>query len=410
MYKLFFLLFLAAVCAQVNSECLDTGGVSTAIKEWIEDKLSAEIAYGPIADWKFCIGTTFKHLLYGDGNWKGSEKAMAFNEDLSSWDTSFVTSMVEMFSYAKSFNRDISGWDTSGVKNMSWMFHEANSFNQNMSGWDTASVTDMSGMFWKATSFNYNISEWDTSGVTDMYGMFYEATYFNQDLSNWDTLSVTNMLQMFYAAISFNKDITGWDTTRVTSMKSMFNQANSFNQDISGWSTAGVKTMYRMFFSAASFETCLVWDISNVQYTSEMFSGSNGDICTSAPTMTAPPAKITPAPSSLPTSYPSPALRAHSIDSTDNDESVWIMILPYVIALGICFSFLIYYFVHTTFYKKTELDGGLYSSEKATKKASHADDDETCNTGRYGTLGPRFHTVQGCSALSLTLFILLLQE
>jgi len=84
------------------------------------------------------------------------------------------------------------------------------------------------------------------------------------------------------------------------------------------------------------------------------FSGSNGDICTTAPTMTAPPAKMTAVPSSLPISYPSPALKAHSIDSTDSNKSIWMKILPYSIASGICFLFLIFYFVHTTCYKKKQ--------------------------------------------------------
>ena len=36
----------------------------------------------------------------------------AFNQDISSWDTSAVLDMSRMFDYAKSFNQDISAWDT----------------------------------------------------------------------------------------------------------------------------------------------------------------------------------------------------------------------------------------------------------------------------------------------------------
>uniref|UniRef100_A0A7S1BX08 BspA family leucine-rich repeat surface protein n=1 Tax=Corethron hystrix TaxID=216773 RepID=A0A7S1BX08_9STRA len=129
MYHLFFLIFLAAVCVQVNSRCLDTGGVNTAVKAWLKDKPSAETNYGPIADWEFCSGVSF-HKLFRDAKY--------FNEDLSSWNTSNVTDMERMFEYAESFNQDISGWDTAAVTSMRGMFYDAESFNQNVSEWDIA--------------------------------------------------------------------------------------------------------------------------------------------------------------------------------------------------------------------------------------------------------------------------------
>ena len=43
-----------------------------------------------------------------------------------------------------------------------------NPFNQDISSWDVSSVTSMEGMFAGATSFNQNISSWDVSNVTNM--------------------------------------------------------------------------------------------------------------------------------------------------------------------------------------------------------------------------------------------------
>ena len=40
----------------------------------------------------------------------------AFNSDISNWDVSNVTTMVEMFKNATSFNQDLSNWDVSNVR------------------------------------------------------------------------------------------------------------------------------------------------------------------------------------------------------------------------------------------------------------------------------------------------------
>ena len=62
---------------------------------------------------------------------------------ISSWDTSEVTDMYQLFKDAKKFNDDISSWNTAQVTDMGYMFSGATSFNQNIGSWNTAKVTDM---------------------------------------------------------------------------------------------------------------------------------------------------------------------------------------------------------------------------------------------------------------------------
>ena len=57
------------------------------------------------------------------------------------------------------------------------------SFNDDISRWDTSNVTTMKGMFYIAYAFNGDLSRWDTSNVTTIEGMFCAAYAFNGDLS-----------------------------------------------------------------------------------------------------------------------------------------------------------------------------------------------------------------------------------
>ena len=72
------------------------------------------------------------------------------------------------------------------------MFHEH--FNQDLSSWDVSNVTSMQYMFYNAHDFNQDLSAWDVSNVTSMQYMFYNAHDFNQDLSAWDVSNVQGYL------------------------------------------------------------------------------------------------------------------------------------------------------------------------------------------------------------------------
>ena len=51
------------------------------------------------------------------------KSASVFNQAISNWNTSNVTTMYHLFRGANSFNQDVSGWNTSMVTNMTEMFH-----------------------------------------------------------------------------------------------------------------------------------------------------------------------------------------------------------------------------------------------------------------------------------------------
>jgi len=66
-----------------------------------------------------------------------------------------------------------------------------------ISTWNTSQVTDMSELFQGKSEFNDDIGAWDTSGVTTMYYMFDDASAFNQPLGDWRLGSICYTQDMF---------------------------------------------------------------------------------------------------------------------------------------------------------------------------------------------------------------------
>ena len=163
-------------------------------------------------------------------------------------------------------NRTDTDWDrvvTTLVTDMSGLFDSAlgslasqnRAFNQNLSSWDTSNVTNMSRMFIgnvSLSSANQNFNSWDTSKVTDMSYMFASTDNMNPQITSWDVSSVNNMEWMFFNCRLFNRAIGSWDVSSVTNMSSMFAQTDYFNQNIGSWNTSSVTNMGSMFSSAFS--------------------------------------------------------------------------------------------------------------------------------------------------------------
>ncbi len=158
--------------------------------------------------------------------------------DLRKIDTSKITDMSYLISFAQSSRTDFSGienWDTSHVTDMSGMFYCCGRFNQDISSWDVSSVENMRCMFWECHQFNQDISSWDVSNVKDMRLMFYLCLNFNQDIGSWNVAKVSNMKCMFADCKKFNQDISKWDTSNVKDMSGLFGDCKSFNQNLNDW-------------------------------------------------------------------------------------------------------------------------------------------------------------------------------
>jgi surface protein len=221
-------------------------------------------------------------------------KDSAFNQDISSWNTSSVNSMWRTFSGAGSFNQALGSWDVSGVTKFTEMFYNARNFNGDISSWNTQSALDMSQMFERAQNFNRPIGAWDVSSVTNMKSMFKQydmydgiAIGFNQPIDTWNVTKVTDMSAMFSDASAFNQDLNSWNVRGVTTFASMFAGASTFNGDVTAWDVRGASTtcsssycdygtgMNSMFARASAFNRDLrEWQVGAGVDTSYMFQST----------------------------------------------------------------------------------------------------------------------------------------
>ena len=111
------------------------------------------------------------------------------------------------------YGHTIGSWNISLLTNLSNVFNAfdrnplALYFNESLTGWDTSRVTTMEKLFFDARSFNGNISTWQTGNVVNMLEMFSRAVSFNGDISNWDVSKVTTIARMCKSTMFWIFDI-----------------------------------------------------------------------------------------------------------------------------------------------------------------------------------------------------------
>ena len=75
------------------------------------------------------------------------------------------------------------------------------SFNQDISSWDTSAVTTMEGLFYGATAFNQDLSNWDIGAVTNMADMFTGVTL---STANYDSMLDSWSKQVVQSNVTFS--------------------------------------------------------------------------------------------------------------------------------------------------------------------------------------------------------------
>ena len=265
-----------APAASMNAVNIEDENSDYEIKLWLDpvDK----IAYYYAETEKVYLNRYCSQMFYAGFSEQKIKNILEL--DLSSFDTSKVTDMGNMFSGISSLTTlDLSRFDTSKVWNMGSMFSGMiNLTTLNLSNFDTSKVTNMSFMFDNMRGLtNLDLSNFDTSKVTNMGSMFSGmSSLTNLNLSSFDTSQVTNMGHMFYETRNLTSiNLSHFDTSKVTSMRSMFgNMANLTTLDLSNFDTSQVTDMGYMFSYMPNLTTLNLssFDTSNVKDMGSMFS------------------------------------------------------------------------------------------------------------------------------------------
>ena len=221
----------------------------TAVHQWYTNDPLAE-KYGAISAWNIKKVQDLSHLF----------RDLDFNEDITSWSTSHVTNMGDMFRNTRNFNQPINKWDTSSLKYAPSMFWNAPQFNQPLNEWDVSRLIRMDGMFFAAFAFNQPLNQWNTSSSKRMDAMFKEARGFNQPLNEWNVSSVTWMHYMFQRAFKFNQPLDKWDVSKVGAMQFMFSETD-LDQNLIDWDISSASVMHNMFNGAKNFDQQLCWKV-----------------------------------------------------------------------------------------------------------------------------------------------------
>ena len=233
---------------------------------WKRNKTDAHRIYGPISTWNTSKVTNMKELF---------QDMVDFNDDISAWDVSNVTDMECTFWNCSAFNQPLNRWNVSNVTNMRTTFANCSSFNQPLDAWDVSKVVDMYGLFFEASSFNQPLNNWNVGQVTTMFGMFMRARQFNQPLHQWNVSKVTILSNMFCGATSFNKPLNDWNVSKVTDMVNMFS-FTPFNHPLDQWDVSQVTDMMHMFYHASFFNQRLnKWSVGINTEMGEMFNGAD---------------------------------------------------------------------------------------------------------------------------------------
>lgn len=267
---------------------LDSEGVLTLSGNIKCDSASVSSSSWPWNSYRYKIVSVVSNdvKIIGDATYMLDGFRWTDLSEITSWDTSELTSMEYMFAHSNLVDVSaINSWDVSKVRYMSYAFAWNSKLTRlDLSNWDTSSVIYMYDMFSNCSSLESlkGLEKWNTSKVTRMDYMFSSCSSLtNLNLSAWDTSNVTNMTYMFGGCTSLAdlSTLAGWDVSSVSSMSSMFYKCSKLTNTsfLTNWSTPKLTATDSMFAftGLSSLFNADGLDLSNTAAYANLFSESS---------------------------------------------------------------------------------------------------------------------------------------
>ena len=184
---------IAAQCGVAKGKWHSFGGKDFYVAVDYDDLISVVSVYKGLAG----AGEVLANLTRD-----GQTKAIPLNQVVTTFVDKLSTGTSGgLFTSAKTFNQTISSWDTSNVSTTYSMFEGCFVFNQPLNSWDVSNVSTMDSMFYLCNKFNQDIGGWNVSNVVSMSHMFNQAKAFNQDISSWCVSNIKSKPQSFDLSI-----------------------------------------------------------------------------------------------------------------------------------------------------------------------------------------------------------------
>jgi len=195
---------------------VDDTTIRTAVNAWFDDQSGATATYGHISTWDTTDVTDMSCLFAvgGDcGRVGDTHNNAGATPCLFEFAALAAPAIPELLPAAPVLVAASRRWrrrkydspvDTPSTRHAGAVF-----FNEDLSAWNTTSVTSMERMFWYALDFDQPIGGWRVCNVMDFNCMFCYAESFDQPIGDWSVDTAEDMDRMFLGASSFDRDL-GW--------------------------------------------------------------------------------------------------------------------------------------------------------------------------------------------------------
>lgn len=191
-------------------------------------------------------------------------------------DVSFRTA-IDIVNKSDAKNVDLTMISPKNETSLNKLFNGINIVNLNVSTWDTSSITSLVQVFSGAPNIeSVECAEWNVSNVTRFYATFDGLKRLkNVNISNWDTTKSTTFDCFFSNNNSLQQlDVSNLKTQNCSTFYSMFGACHALQQlDVSKFNMANARNTHSMFGYCVSITSLDIsnFDLSNVKDVDYMF-------------------------------------------------------------------------------------------------------------------------------------------